>query len=207
MTDKFLNSKKELEKFLKSYDPTRDERLIFTLSEDKHYIIYPEDYIKWNGRFCKYLGFVNNPNTIENIFCFYRIGRRLFYHKASYKNINFNTVVPNIKRRTDDSEFFNTEIKEEDNELMVICKEMLKGIRVNTLRDMFKSPSDYNNVRKEILNGNGRLSWDRFLLICDLLGFDHELKVRKNSSGIIIGDNNIGQQIEKIQNTQKETSK
>lgn len=177
---KFLNSRQELEDFLKTYNPVTDERLLFEVSPEKTYIIYPEDYIKWDGKWCKYLGLISDFKTIPNIFAFYKNGRKVYYHKAKYESIDMSEIKENKYVKEDKSDFLEVPIKENDNELMVMSKEMLKGIRTNTFKSMFKSQSDYNNVRREITNGNGRLSWDRFILICELLGFEHEVKVYKD---------------------------
>jgi len=202
-----LNNKKEYYEFVKTYDPMVDPRLLFKLSEERTYIIYPEDYIKWEGKWCKYLGFVTDLSKLENINSFYRIRRKLYFHRAIVKEIDLNLVSSENKIREDNSEFFNVPIKEEDNELMVMSKEMLKGIRINTFKSLFKSTSDFNNVKKEITSGNGRFSWDRFLLICDLLGFDHELKVTKNSNGIVIGEKTIRDTIKEVEDANKSSKK
>lgn len=178
-----LDSEEEINDFLRSYNPATDPRLVFRFEKNKAFVIDPEDYIKFDGRWCKYLGFVKNPESVENITCFYRLGRGLYYRKQ--KLVDLSTVSGGKLEKEDTSDFLDIVIKDTDNELMVICKELLKGMRTNTFKSLFSSQSDFNNVRREITNGNGQLTWNRFLLITDLLGFDHTVAaIRRDGSTV-----------------------
>ncbi|MBR1818303.1 MAG: hypothetical protein IJ772_05570 [Bacilli bacterium] len=184
--DRILKGEDKINEFLKTYNPAKDERLVFRFEKDKAYIIYPEEYIKFDGKWCKYLGFVNSPEEVGNISCFYRLGRGLYHKKQNL--VLLNEVKGGKTKKEDTSDFLDIVVKDTDNELMVICKELLKGMRVNTFKSLFTSQSDFNNVRREITNGNGQLTWNRFLLITDLLGFDHSVAAIKRD-GEAVGFN------------------
>ena len=133
------------------------------------------------------MGFVNNP--VEEIdsdsYAIYRIGRRVYYHKPPEK---VQSEIKSLKKRNvDNSEFLDVTVNEKDNELMQIIKFLLKGMRVNTFKSLFTDVSDFNNIRREITNGNGQLTWNRFTLILDLLGFEHIVAAVKKD-GEVVGD-------------------
>ena len=133
------------------------------------------------------MGFVTNP--MEEIdresYAIYKIGRRIYYHKPPEK---VQTEIKSLKKRNvDNSEFLDVTVNEKDNELMQIVKFLLKGMRVNTFKSLFTDVSDFNNIRREITNGNGQLTWNRFTLILDLLGFDHIVAAIKKD-GEVVGD-------------------
>lgn len=184
-----LNSKLEIEEFLKTYDPQYDERLVIKYDNERATVIEAGDYVNFDNKFVIYKGFVNKPSDIDKeLVCLYRIGRRLYYRKNTKDKLNLNDVKEKDKTSEDKSELLDVTIKENDNELMVICKELLKGMRVNTFKSLFSNPSDFNNIRKEITRGNGNLTWNRFLLLLDLLGFEHGVYAIKKD-GSIIGSN------------------
>ena len=91
-----LDSEEEINDFLRSYNPATDPRLVFRFEKNKAFVIDPEDYIKFDGRWCKYLGFVKNPESVENITCFYRLGRGLYYRKQ--KLVDLSTAYPSGRR-------------------------------------------------------------------------------------------------------------
>ena len=187
---KTLTNKDEIEQFLTYYNNNIDvdERLLIQNQPDKLYIFEKGDYINFDNKFCVYMGFVDNPREeIDNqSYALYRIGRRVYYHKPVEKK---QVEIKSLKRRNvDNSEFLDVTVNEKDNELMQIVKFLLKGMRVNTFKSLFTDVSDFNNIRREITNGNGQMSWNRFTLILDLLGFDHILAAIKKD-GEIVGDN------------------
>lgn len=186
---KTLTNKDEIEQFLTYYNNNIDvdERLLIQNQPDKLYIFEKGDYINFDNKFCVYMGFVDNPREEidSQSYALYRIGRRVYYHKPVEKK---QVEIKSLKRRNvDNSEFLDVTVNEKDNELMQIVKFLLKGMRVNTFKSLFTDVSDFNNIRREITNGNGQMSWNRFTLILDLLGFDHILVAIKKD-GEIVGD-------------------
>lgn len=186
---KTLTNKDEIEQFLTYYNNNIDvdERLLIQNQPDKLYIFEKGDYINFDNKFCVYMGFVDNPREEidSQSYALYRIGRRVYYHKPVEKK---QVEIKSLKRRNvDNSEFLDVTVNEKDNELMQIVKFLLKGMRVNTFKSLFTDVSDFNNIRREITNGNGQMSWNRFTLILDLLGFDHILAAIKKD-GEIVGD-------------------
>lgn len=184
-----LTNTEEIKQFLTYYSNNidTDERLLIQNEEDKLYIFDKGDYINFDNKFCVYMGFVTNP--MEEIdresYAIYKIGRRIYYHKPPEK---VQTEIKSLKKRNvDNSEFLDVTVNEKDNELMQIVKFLLKGMRVNTFKSLFTDVSDFNNIRREITNGNGQLTWNRFTLILDLLGFDHIVAAIKKD-GEVVGD-------------------
>lgn len=185
-----LNTKKELDEFLLTYNPHYDERLIINYKDSgKSCVVESGDYINFDNRFILYYGLVLDPKSVPNIYCFYRIGIRVYYRKPTKSNLDIKTIKPKPKEE-DTSELLDVTIGENDNELMVICKELLKGMRINTFKSLFQSSSDFNNIRREITAGNGQLTWNRYLLICEILGFDHVVGAILRD-GSVIGANPI----------------
>ena len=184
-----LTNTEEIKQFLTYYSNNidTDERLLIQNEEDKLYIFDKGDYINFDNKFCVYMGFVTNP--MEEIdresYAIYKIGRRIYYHKPPEK---VQTEIKSLKKRNvDNSEFLDVTVNEKDNELMQIVKFLLKGMRVNTFKSLFTDVSDFNNIRREITNGNGQLTWNRFTLILDLLGFEHIVAAIKKD-GEVVGD-------------------
>ena len=184
-----LTNTEEIKQFLTYYSNNidTDERLLIQNEKDKLYIFDKGDYINFDNKFCVYMGFVTNP--MEEIdresYAIYKIGRRIYYHKPPEK---VQTEIKSLKKRNvDNSEFLDVTVNEKDNELMQIVKFLLKGMRVNTFKSLFTDVSDFNNIRREITNGNGQLTWNRFTLILDLLGFDHIVAAIKKD-GEVVGD-------------------
>lgn len=187
-----LTNADEIKRFLTYYGNNidTDERLIIEDRKDpnKIYIFDKGDYINFDNRFCQYLGFVDDPkDEIEKTsYVLYRVGRSLYYHKPPtvYEKPEIKSLK---KRNVDNSDFLDVTVNEKDNELMQVVKFLLKGMRVNTFKSLFTDVSDFNNIRREITNGNGQLTWNRFTLILDLLGFDHIVAAIKKD-GEVIGD-------------------
>lgn len=184
-----LTDKEEIKQFLTYYNNNidTDERLLIQNEDTKLYIFEKGDYINFDNKFCVYLGFVDNPKDEieEQSYALYRIGRRVYYHTPPVKQ---KLEIKSLKKRNvDNSEFLDVTVNEKDNELMQVVKFLLKGMRVNTFKSLFTNVSDFNNIRREITNGNGQLSWNRFTLILDLLGFDHIVAAIKKD-GEVIGD-------------------
>ena len=184
-----LTDAEEIKQFLTYYSNNidTDERLLIQNEANKLYIFDKGDYINFDNKFCLYMGFVNNP--VEEIdsdsYAIYRIGRRVYYHKPPEK---VQSEIKSLKKRNvDNSEFLDVTVNEKDNELMQIIKFLLKGMRVNTFKSLFTDVSDFNNIRREITNGNGQLTWNRFTLILDLLGFEHIVAAVKKD-GEVVGD-------------------
>ena len=174
--------------FLKGYNLDLDDRLIIEYNLDKilnqklNYsfwlVLDKGDIIRFNNILTPYLGRITNPKTEIDpyVYSIYRINRRVYYHKAiPRQTIDFEKT-PVKKVLKDTSEPLNITINENDNELLIIAKELLKGMTINTFKNLFDSVSDYNNIKREILEGN-KMTWNRFLLLIDLLGFSYNLQI------------------------------
>lgn len=202
-----LTNVEEIKQFLTYYNNNidTDERLLIQNDPSKLYIFEKGDYINFDNKFCIYMGFVVNPKDEieEQSFALYRIGRRVYFHKPPVK---INTEIKPLKKRNvDNSEFLDVTVNEKDNELMQVVKFLLKGMRVNTFKSLFTDVSDFNNIRREITNGNGQLTWNRFTLILDLLGFDHVVAAIKKD-GELIGDKSNKEKIKEYYMRESGTS-
>ncbi|MGL4949639.1 MAG: hypothetical protein ACRC5M_04595 [Anaeroplasmataceae bacterium] len=186
---KVLTDANEIKQFLTYYSNNieSDERIIIQNEPNKIYVIDKGDYVNFDNRYCLYVGFISNPQEEldRNTYCLYRIGGRVYYHKPP--TIQINEIKTFKRRNIDTSEFLDVSVNERDNELMQVVKFLLKGVRVNAFKSLFSDVSDFNNIRREITNGNGQLTWNRFILILELLGFDHIIAAVKKD-GEIIGD-------------------
>jgi hypothetical protein len=171
-----------------NYDPLTDERLILNFYDGRGYVLEAGDFCKFDGRYVPYLGFVKSVKEIDKtIYSLFRIKNRLYYNKP-IENSGTPFIIPKKKKEIDTSDILDTTIKENDNELMVIAKELLKGMTVNSFKSLFTSISDYNNVRREITcSNNGNLTFNRFRFLCDLLGFSYKIEVKKKGSNKDIG--------------------
>ena len=187
---KTITDTEDMKQFIAYYNNNIDvdERILIQTVPTKLHVISKGDYVNFDNNYCIYLGFVDNPKEEieEQSYALFRIGRRLYYHKPPAPKENLQ-IKPLKKRNVDNSEFLDVTVNEKDNELMQVVKFLLKGMRVNTFKSLFTDVSDFNNIRREITNGNGQLTWNRFTLILDLLGFDHIVAAIKKD-GEVIGD-------------------
>lgn len=186
-----IESEKEMKDILSHYDPQIDDRLILVFpNRIGGYILDPDDIMLFDNRYVRYLGFVNDVESevMGENYCLYRIKGKLYYHKPATR---IEKIEPLIKRKKeiDDSRLLNVDIRPEDNELMVIVKELLRGMTLNTFKSLFLDVSTMSNVRREVeykVSDNkenssykGDLTWNRFKLLLGLLGFDYTLEVKQ----------------------------
>lgn len=191
-----LKNKEEMDTFFSNYDPENDDSLIINYGNDTAMVVKRGDYVRFEDRYIPYMGNVSNPKDIDqDITCLYRIGKRLYRHRCIERKLDLENIKSLDRKIEDRSEVLDIKIRENDNILMIICKELLKGMRTNTFKQLVmdklkkNSPSDFNNIKKELTYGtNGNFSWNRFTFILDVLGYDYVLGVVKRD-GSVIGAN------------------
>jgi hypothetical protein len=173
-----LTSKEEINELLKDYDPLKDERLILTHNE-KGYVFEPGEYLLFDKTYVIYLGFIKDIKSIDpNIYCIYRIGGKVYYQKPKPLPLDINGLVIKTKKEFDNSRLLDVTIKQNDNDLMVIAKNLLNGMSLNQFKSLFDNVSTLNNFRREIESStSGNLTWNRFTYLLDLLGCEYELNV------------------------------
>ncbi len=185
-----LTSEKDQKEFMKHYDIDHDDRLILEYDFAKIFnkkidysfwlVLAKNDIIRFDNILTPYLGLQNDIRNIDPYtYSIYRIGRRAYYHKAKQREPLDFSKIPVRKKERDTSELLDVGIKESDNELLVITKELLKGMTTDSFKQLFTSVSDYNNIKREIVEGNGQMTWNRFKLLLYLLGFEYNLSVTK----------------------------
>jgi hypothetical protein len=184
-----VTNEPDFKEFLKSYDVDTDDRLILEYDLNKitngsvdykfWLVLYNGDVFRFDGYRIPYLGLQKNVNSIDRqLRCLYRIGRRVYYRNPIAPKIDLNKLKIE-KKEVDTSKLLDVEIKEKDNELLIIVKELLRGYTNNAFKKLFTSVSEYNNIRREIAgdNNNGQITWNRFRYLLDMLNFDYELKI------------------------------
>jgi hypothetical protein len=169
-------------KEFKDYDPQIDERLVLKFTNGEkvvRYIIEPGEYIMFDGKYVVYLGFITDPKSLDPIFAFYKIKGKVYFQKPKLKPIDLNSLEPKKKKEFDDSRLLDVDVKQNDNDLMVIAKQLLKGMTLNQFKALFDNVSTLNNFRREIESSiSGNLTWNRFIYLLDLLGCDYHLEVK-----------------------------
>jgi hypothetical protein len=110
--------------------------------------------------------------------CCYSIGDKMYRHTIEY--VAREPPKPDKKRRDADDRPIDTTVRDSDNTLMVLAKQVIKGedITHNEFKELFESPSDFNNFLRQIERCDN-LSFNRFTELLDRLGLEYDLNVYK----------------------------
>ncbi len=139
--------------------------------------LIPGNYYLFNSSYYLYKGVFETKDEVPPIRCLFVVGGRL------YKRVIESKVAEEQVRKrkaVDNSRLIDTTIRDEDNELMVITKELLSqnGVTIDQFKSLFDNVSDMNNMRRAIeCGGQGNFSWNRFIQMTEKLGYSHKLSV------------------------------
>lgn len=139
--------------------------------------LVPGNYYLFNSSYYLYKGVFETKDDVPHIRCLFVVGGRL------YKRVIETKITEDMTRKRksiDNSRLIDTTIRDEDNELMVITKELLSQNRVtiDQFKSLFDNVSDMNNMRRAIeCGGQGNFSWNRFVQMTEKLGYNHRLSV------------------------------
>lgn len=154
----------------------------FTLEDFKK-----DNVVEIDGSYWKSIGRVKSKKEVPNIRCVYVIGETVYKRDYDQNKIKKMKVKKkefesdNMSNPSNDTKL-KVDIKNEDKELMVIVKELLKGF---TLRDFKKLYGEDNlpemyNMKKAIENSHD-LSWKKFNSIIHALNLEYEVTIRKKN--------------------------
>ncbi len=150
---------------------------VITIDGKKRLVFVKDWWYCWNGSWYMYLGHFNSKDEVPNVMGLYSISDKLYRRyqdPEKMQRFSQSNKLPRekaVSREDDESRPLRTDIYLEDNELMVIIKERLKGYTLQQFKDMYNDISDMNNARRTIeYPGQGNLSWNRFK---DILGRSH----------------------------------
>ena len=139
--------------------------------------LVPGNYYLFNSSYYLYKGVFDSIDDVPKIRCLFVVGGKL------YKRTIDTTAIETQgrkKRVVDNSRLIDTTIRDEDNELMVITKQLLSenGVTIDQFKQLFDNVSDMNNMRRAIeCGGQGNFSWNRFIQMTEKLGYTHRLTV------------------------------
>ena len=143
------------------------------------------------GRYWVYAGDFNDIREVPNIHCCYTIGNQIRVHTGVSPAMNLERK--KIKRkRQDDGRKINTDISDQDNDLLTLVKTVIKtkDITRGDFKQAYDNDSDMNNYLRHIETQN-TLSWPRFTDLHDRIKFGYKLTVF-DENGVIataISDN------------------
>ena len=157
-----------------------------TLPGGKKRPLVPGFYYAWpkadstgilRNEYYMYAGPFKNVNEVPAHRCAYTIGSYLIHRNRKEAPMD---APKSHKKREDNSRPLNVEIKSEDNELMVLIKEVLRGTTVAEFKSLFDNVTEMNNMRRAIEYGDqGNLSWNRFKDMLERLAVEYTLELRK----------------------------
>lgn len=134
----------------------------------KYYKIQTKDGVKH----IKYLGIFYNMEDVPLENCLYSLdGNFLYYREIDYdrliKSTFFKTGLQknkSVKLDKDDAPL-DTNPSPNDNILLILLKLLMKyrNMTENKFKNLFENASEMNNMKRLIFNGNGALSWQKFI--------------------------------------------
>lgn len=137
------------------------------------------------NEFWVYAGDFVHKKDVPNVPCCYTMG-----DEFRIRRITPNTFAPKPKdkrKRNDDDRPIDTEIKDNDNTLMILIKTALKhnDVTRGDFKLLYQNVSDMNNSLRCIENGEN-LSWARFVDLCRRLGVTYDLSIYANDQTKIL---------------------
>jgi len=131
-----------------------------------------------------YAGVFQDVKEVPPHPCLFVVGNRLYRRKL---NPTYAHRKKRKKKVTDNSRLLDATIRDEDNDLMVIIKQLLAENMVTTdqFKSLFDNVSDMNNMRRAIeCGGQGNFSWNRFKQMIEKLNYVYRLNIRRASDVI-----------------------
>lgn len=161
----------------------------------KYYQIQTKDGIK----LIKYLGVFYNIEDVPLENCLYSLdGTFLYFREIDYDKLLRSTFFKDglqknksVKIDKDDQPL-PTNPSPNDNILLILLKLLMKyrGLTENKFKNLFDNASEMNNMKRLIFNGNGALSWQKFINMTDKLNTSVIIQIiDKNSENDIIASN------------------
>lgn len=152
-------------------------------------------------KFYKYLGVFYNKKDVPIENCIYVIGNGLFMRNIDYnKFINsslFNEGLQKSKngiKLDKDDQLLPTNPTDDDNLLLLMLKLLMKDrhLTENGFKKLFDSTSEMNNMKRLIFNGNGLLSWGKFITMTEKLNADVVISIldRDDNQKVIATNDN-----------------
>lgn len=163
----------------------------------KYYKIQTKDGVKH----IKYLGIFYNMEDVPLENCLYSLdGNFLYYREIDYdrliKSTFFKTGLQknkSVKLDKDDASL-DTNPSPNDNILLILLKLLMKyrNMTENKFKNLFENASEMNNMKRLIFNGNGALSWQKFINMAEKMNTSVIIQiVDKNSEeNELIASNN-----------------
>lgn len=163
----------------------------------KYYKIQTKDGVKH----IKYLGIFYNMEDVPLENCLYSLdGNFLYYREIDYdrliKSTFFKTGLQknkSVKLDKDDAPL-DTNPSPNDNILLILLKLLMKyrNMTENKFKNLFENASEMNNMKRLIFNGNGALSWQKFINMAEKMNTSVIIQiVDKNSEeNELIASNN-----------------
>lgn len=163
----------------------------------KYYKIQTKDGVKH----IKYLGIFYNMEDVPLENCLYSLdGNFLYYREIDYdrliKSTFFKTGLQknkSVKLDKDDAPL-DTNPSPNDNILLILLKLLMKyrNMTENKFKNLFENASEMNNMKRLIFNGNGALSWQKFINMAEKMNTSVIIQiVDKNSEeNDLIASNN-----------------
>lgn len=155
-------------------------------------------------KFFKYLGVFYNIKDVPLENCLFVIGNALYlrnidYKKFIYSNLfNEGTVQKNKTNSSKvdrDDTLLPTNPSDDDNLLLLMLKLVMRyrNLTESKFKKLFDSTSEMNNMKRLIFNGNGGLSWSKFVTMTDKLNTDVVISIvdrdSKDQTVIATNDN------------------
>ena len=138
------------------------------------------DMIRIENSYYKFIGRVNSIESIpiSNVNCVYLLGDKLCRRKVNLKALE-TAMKKKTKISQGDEKLIDTTIRNNDNDLMILIKNVLKIKKItrDDFSKMFDNVSEMNNIRRQIEKENGGpLSWNKWNLLMALLKEDWVLQ-------------------------------
>lgn len=136
--------------------------------------------VEYNGGYYKSLGVIKNKSEVpENTRCIYKLADRMYVQTVDLKKyIDVEININENKETRLDNNILDTEIKQDDNELMVMIKELLKGMTIGTFKKLFPADklSEMYNMKRCIEQGTN-LSIDRFSWLVHAMNLHYQITI------------------------------
>lgn len=124
----------------------------------------PGNYYCWEGSWYQYMGIYKAKSDVPAQQCIYVIANRMYLRKKDFRMEELDRAASKKKRTVDNSRELVTDVRLDDNELMVQIKMLYRGTTLQQFKEMYPDVSDMNNARRTIeCAGQGNLSWTRFV--------------------------------------------
>ena len=154
----------------------------------KYYQIQTKDGVK----LIKYVGVFYNIEDVPLENCLFSLdGNFLYFREIDYDKLLRSTFFKegvqknkSIKIDKDDTPL-NTTPSSNDNILLILLKLLMKyrNLTENKFKNLFDNASEMNNMKRLIFNGNGALSWQKFIMMAEKMNTSVVIQIIDKESG------------------------